>query len=67
MSLLAGYSLAAGYQLTAATLLISVFCIGGTFMQLPISWMADRSSYRTGQLVCGLILLLGTLAFPLAD
>lgn len=45
VSFLAGYSLSAGYALTAATLLISVFGIGGTALQLPIGWMADRSSY----------------------
>ena len=66
VSFLAGYSLAAGYLLTAATLLISVFGAGGTVLQLPIGWMADRSSYRAGQLACGLVLLAGTLAIPLS-
>lgn len=67
VSFLAGYSLSAGYLLTAATLLISVFGIGGTLLQLPIGWMADRSSYKIGQLVCGLILLLGTFAIPFSQ
>lgn len=67
VSFLAGYSLSAGYLLTAATLLISVFGIGGTLLQLPIGWMADRSSYKTGQLVCGLVLLLGTFAIPFSQ
>lgn len=67
VSFLAGYSLSAGYLLTAATLLISVFGMGGTLLQLPIGWMADRSSYKTGQLVCGLILLLGTVAIPFSQ
>lgn len=67
VSFLAGYSLSAGYLLTAATLLISVFGIGGTALQLPIGWLADRSSYKVGQLVCSLILLLGTLAIPLSQ
>ncbi|WP_428550933.1 MFS transporter [Pseudomonas edaphica] len=67
VSFLASYSLSAGYLLTAATLLISVFGIGGTLLQLPIGWMADRSSYKIGQLVCGLILLLGTLAIPFSQ
>ncbi|AOA05076.1 MFS transporter [Pseudomonas sp. ChxA] len=67
VSFLAGYSLSAGYLLTAATLLISVFGIGGTVLQLPIGWMADRSSYKIGQLVCSLILLLGSLAIPLSQ
>ena len=67
VSFLAGYSLSAGYLLTAATLLISVFGTGGTVLQLPIGWMADRSSYKVGQLVCGLILLLGTLTIPFSQ
>lgn len=67
VSFLAGYSLSAGYMLTAATLLISVFGIGGTVLQLPIGWLADRSSCTFGQLVCGSILLLGTLAIPLSQ
>lgn len=67
VSFLAGYSLSAGYLLTAATLLISVFGIGGTLLQLPIGWMADRSSYTIGQLVCGLVLLLGTFAIPFSQ
>ena len=67
VSFLAPYSLAAGYPLTAATLLISVFGLGGTLLQLPIGWMADRSSYKTAQLICGLLLLLGTLAIPFSQ
>ncbi|WP_294734199.1 MFS transporter [uncultured Pseudomonas sp.] len=67
VSFLGAYSLSTGYVLTAATLLISVFGIGGTVLQLPIGWMADRSSYKTGQLVCGLVVLLGTLAIPFSQ
>lgn len=67
VSFLAAYSLSAGYLLTAATLLISVFGVGGTVLQLPIGWMADRSSHKTGQLVCGLILLVGTVAIPFSQ
>ena len=67
VSFLAPYSVASGYSLTAATLLISVFGLGGTLLQLPIGWMADRSSYKAGQLACGLMLLLGTLAIPFSQ
>jgi len=67
VSFLGAYSLSTGYLLTAATLLISVFGIGGTVLQLPIGWMADRSSYKTGQLVCGLVVVLGTLAIPFSQ
>ncbi|MFJ2684250.1 MFS transporter [Pseudomonas sp. NPDC087342] len=67
VSFLAGYGLSVGYVFTAAALLISVFGIGGTVLQLPVGWMADRSSYKTGQLGCGLVLLLGTVAIPLSQ
>ncbi|WP_454254094.1 MFS transporter [Pseudomonas sp. Marseille-Q8238] len=64
VSFLAGYSLSAGYLLATATVLISVFGLGGTLLQLPIGWMADNSSYKTGQLICGAVLVAGTLAIP---
>ncbi|WP_330213698.1 MFS transporter [Pseudomonas sp. Z18(2022)] len=67
VSFLGAYSLSAGYVLAAATLLISVFGLGGTVLQLPIGWMADKSSYKTGQLACGLVVLLGTLAIPFSQ
>lgn len=67
VSFLAGYSLSAGYLITAATLFISVFGAGGALLQLPIGWIADRSSYKIGQLMCGLILLLGTVAIPFSQ
>ncbi len=67
VSFLAGYSLSTGYALTAATLLISVFGVGGTVLQLPIGWMADRTSCKTGQLICSLVLLLGTVAIPFSQ
>lgn len=36
-------------------------------MQLPIGWLADRSSNTFGQLGCALMLLLGTLAIPFSQ
>jgi len=41
--------------------------VGGTLLQFPIGWMADRSSYKAGQLVCCLVLLVGTVAIPLSQ
>ncbi len=67
ISFLGGYSLAAGYLITTATLMISVFGVGGTILQIPIGWMADKSSYKIGQIVCGAILLLGTVAIPFSQ
>ncbi|MBB1615944.1 MFS transporter [Pseudomonas sp. UMC65] len=67
LSFLAGYSLSAGYLLTAATLLVTAFGAGGTLLQLPIGWLADKSSYKNSQRMCGLLLLAGALALPFSQ
>lgn len=64
VTFLAGYSISAGYLLATATVLVSVFGLGGTVLQLPIGWMADKSTYRISQLICGLILIAGALVIP---
>lgn len=66
-SFLGPYSLSAGYALTAATLLIAVFGAGGTLLQLPIGWLADKSSYKTAQQACALVVLAGTVAIPFSQ
>lgn len=67
ISFLASYSLSAGYLLAAATVLVSVFGVGGTVLQLPIGWLADKSSYTSSQLLCGTILCLGGWLIPLSQ
>ncbi|PWV63180.1 MFS transporter [Plasticicumulans acidivorans] len=67
ISFLASYSLSAGYLLAAATVLVSVFGVGGTVLQLPIGWLADKSSYTSSQLLCGTILCLGAWLIPLSQ
>ncbi len=64
ISFLAGYAVSMGYVISMAALLVSVFGFGGTLLQLPIGFLADKSSYKVGQLVCGGFLLLATLTLP---
>ncbi|MBD9579192.1 MFS transporter [Pseudomonas sp. PDM23] len=65
ITFLASYGLAAGYLLATATLLVATFGAGGTALQLPIGWVADRSSYRAAQLLCGLVLVGGAMLIAL--
>lgn len=67
VAFLAGYSVSAGYLLTAATLFIALFGAGGTLLQLPLGWLADRTSSRSAQRACALLVLAGTLAIPLSQ
>lgn len=67
VTFLASYVLATGYLLAIATLLVSVFGAGGTVFQLPIGWLADRSSYKTAQLLCGGGLAGGAMLIPLCE
>lgn len=67
VTFLASYGLAAGYLLATATLLVAAFGAGGTVLQLPIGWVADRSSYKVAQLLCGLVLVGGALLIALCQ
>jgi MFS family permease len=48
-----------------AALLVSAFGLGGTLLQVPIGWFADRFSGRSGQLLCAGTILAGSLLIPL--
>lgn len=71
VSFLAGYAIITGYIVTSAALLVSTFGLGGTLLQLPIGFLADKTSYRIGQLLCSLTVMSSaaiipfTLSFPL--
>ncbi|QXH33676.1 MFS transporter [Pseudomonas muyukensis] len=65
VTFLASYALTAGYLLGLATLLLSAFGAGGTVLQLPIGWVADRSAYKTAQLFCAVLLVAGALLIAL--
>ncbi|HHK0531374.1 TPA: MFS transporter [Pseudomonas aeruginosa] len=67
VTFLASYALAAGYLLAISTLLVSAFGAGGTALQLPIGWVADRTSYKTAQMLCGVTLVGGALLIPLCE
>lgn len=64
ISFLAGYSISMGYALSAGAILVSTFGLGGTLLQLPIGFLADKTSYRIGQLFCGITVLGAAIAIP---
>jgi MFS family permease len=48
------------YSEANALALLSAFGLGGTILQTPLGWVADRWSFRTGQILCaGLIVSAG--------
>jgi MFS family permease len=42
-----------------ALMLLSAFGLGGTVLQTPIGWLADRWSFRAGQIVCCVLIITG--------
>lgn len=48
-----------GYSEAHALLLLSAFGLGGTVLQTPLGWLADRWSFRAGQTVCSALVILG--------
>jgi MFS family permease len=65
ISLLVVYCVEAGHDRMGAALLVSAFGLGGTLLQVPIGWFADRFSGRSGQLLCAGTILAGSLLIPL--
>lgn len=64
VSFLAGYAITAGYIVTSAALLVSTFGLGGTLLQFPIGFWADKTTYRAGQLLCSLLVLASAAIIP---
>ncbi|WP_236199574.1 hypothetical protein [Pseudomonas pseudonitroreducens] len=62
---MAGKTLATGHLLATATLLVAAFVPDGAALQLPIGRVADRTSYRVSQLLCGLVMVGGVLLIAL--
>lgn len=56
-SFLAPYAIFSGYALTTSALFLSAFGAGGTFLQLPIGWLADRISYKGAHLFCAALVV----------
>lgn len=58
VSLLPLYLMSFQYPEAQGLLMLSVFGLGGTILQLPLGWLADRRGFRAAQRLC-LILTLG--------
>lgn len=61
-SFLAPYAIFSGYTLVTAAVFLSAFGAGGTFLQLPIGWVADRISYEGAHLLCAILVVLMSLS-----
>lgn len=66
ISFLPLYSLNIGYVVVTATLIAFCYGAGGTILQLPLGWLADRTSYRRAQYFAVSIVFCGALAIPYA-
>ena len=49
----------------ASTLALGVFTLGGTLLQLPIGYMADRLGYRPAQLITAAVIVASSAVFVL--
>jgi MFS family permease len=49
------------YPEAQALMLLSAFGLGGTILQTPLGWIADRWSYQTGQILCATLIVVGGL------
>lgn len=49
------------YPESQALIFLSVFGLGGTILQTPLGWIADRWSFRAGQILCLSLITIGGL------
>jgi MFS family permease len=49
----------------ASTLALGVFTLGGTLLQLPIGYLADKLGYRAAQLITAAVIVTATASFIL--
>ena len=66
LTLLPIYGLRQGFNQDIALLMVSVVVVGDAALQLPIGWMADRVSRQMLFRGCGVVLLVSSVAIPLA-
>jgi MFS family permease len=65
-ALLPVYGLHHGLDQREAVLMLSVFTGGNVLLQIPIGWIADRTSRHTVLIACVLFSLAGALLLPFA-
>lgn len=54
------------YPEAQALLFLSLFGLGGTLLQTPLGWVADRWSFRTGQILCAVLIFVSGLLLILS-
>lgn len=59
VSLLPLYLMSFQYPEAQALFILSVFGLGGTILQIPLGWLADRWGFRAAQSLCLLLILVG--------
>ena len=64
VSMLPIYLMGFNYAEAQALILLSIFGLGGTLLQTPLGWIADRWSFRAGQVLCLVLLLAGSVLIP---
>jgi MFS family permease len=64
ISLFAVYVTGLGHDAVIATLLVSAFGLGGTLLQVPVGWVADRIGPYQGHRLCAAIILAGAVVIP---
>lgn len=65
-SLLPLFGLRHGFDETTSALMVTALLAGITLFQLPIGWLADRVDRERLLGVCGVLILVGSLALPWA-
>lgn len=72
VALLPLYLMAFQYPEAQALVCLSVLGLGGTLLQAPLGWIADRFGFQSGQILCisiiiaGAVLLMTAITSPLA-
>lgn len=60
------YGVRTGLSFEAAALLLTALSLGNVFFQIPIGWIADRTSKRGTIIVCFIVAAAGLALLPLA-
>ncbi|WP_062221224.1 MFS transporter [Aureimonas sp. D3] len=66
VSLMPLYLLGFHYPEASALTMLSVFGFGGTLLQVPLGWIADRWGFRSAQLLCVGTIIVGGLLIVLS-
>lgn len=66
LGFLSVYSVRMGMSVEHAALTITALSLGNVFFQIPIGWIADRTSKRATMTVCFLVTALGLALLPVA-